>query len=82
MNCPICGVGITFLGDWDNAMQYRCDKCHYEIAMTQVKNTGKGKMYCPECNNELKNTAYNQYRCEDCKLYVNVERDIDYICSE
>ena len=36
MNCPSCGVGVTFLGDWDNAMQYKCEKCKYEISMTKT----------------------------------------------
>jgi len=36
MNCPSCGVSVTFLGDWDNAMQYKCERCKYEISMTKT----------------------------------------------
>ena len=33
MNCPSCGRGITFLGDWEQAMQYKCEYCKKEISI-------------------------------------------------
>ncbi len=46
MNCPVCGIGITFLGTWDDAMQYRCDKCTYDISMTKNKIEHKHQFVC------------------------------------
>ena len=47
MNCPVCGRGITFLGTWDKAMQYRCERCKYEISMT--KDKGKKHVHTYAC---------------------------------
>lgn len=36
-------------------------------------------MKCPDCLlYEMKNTMYNTYRCESCKLTLKIERDGDY----
>jgi len=44
MNCPSCGIGITFLGDWNNAMQYECARCGYEISMMKKNILRGGKI--------------------------------------
>ncbi len=50
MNCPSCGGSIVFLGTWDNAMQYRCVRCCYEIAMTKmVKKEKQRTLICKHC---------------------------------
>lgn len=46
MDCPSCGRGITFIGDWDNAMQYRCHVCKYDISMARKKHTHDFKCEC------------------------------------
>ncbi len=64
MNCPSCGVGIKFLGDWNNAMQYECAKCGYEISMMKKNIVRQGKIeQITECVKEIikQNTPFESY---------------------
>lgn len=41
-----------FLGDWDKAMQYRCENCNYDISMLKIVKTHSHQFAC-ECGQRI-----------------------------
>ncbi len=60
MNCPKCNRGLTFMGDWENAMRYRCEDCKYDISMKKIKHSHDFKCACGQ-----------KINCETCGKKMN-----------